>query len=150
MNDAVHPLLAEYRVAIELPVQWGDMDAMGHVNNTVFFRWFESARVAYLDRIELESASEHLGPILASVKCDYRRQLNFPDHVTIGARITRLGRTSLTMVHAVASAAQEAIVAEGDSTVVVFDYLANRPHPIPEKLRAAIAALEGREFEGAS
>ena len=143
------PLLSDYRVAITLPVQWGDMDAMGHVNNTVFFRWFESARVEYLDRISLQSSSHKLGPILASVKCDYRRQLNFPDDVTIAARVTRLGRTSLSMVHAVFSREQQAIVAEGDSTIVVFDYQANRPHPIPEALREAIAKIEGRTFEEA-
>ncbi len=146
MSDSPHPLLADYRVTISLSVQWGDMDAMGHVNNTVFFRWFESARVAYLDRIALESSNSDLGPILASVKCDYRRQLNFPDTVTIGARITRLGRTSLTMVHAVLSAAQQAVVAEGDSTVVVFDYKTHRPQPIPPPLREAIGKIEGQSF----
>lgn len=148
MSDSPHPLLVDYRVAIALPVQWGDMDAMGHVNNVVFFRWFESARVAYLDRISLASSSDHLGPILASVKCDYRRQLNFPDTVAIGARVTRLGRTSLSMVHAVFSIEQQAIVAEGDSTVVVFDYTTNRPEPIPPRLREAIEKLEGQALAG--
>jgi acyl-CoA thioester hydrolase len=148
MAENLHPQLADYRVTLSLRVQWGDMDAMGHVNNVVFFRWFESARVEYLDRIALESSSSDLGPILASVKCDYRRQLNFPDTVVIGARVTRLGRTSLSMVHAVLSTQQQAIVAEGDSTVVVFDYKANRPEPIPTAMRAAIEALEGRTLSG--
>jgi acyl-CoA thioester hydrolase len=147
MTEFLPPLLGDYRVAITLPVQWGDMDAMGHVNNVVFFRWFESARVAYLDRVAFESSSQQLGPILASVKCDYRRQLNFPDDVTIAARVTRMGRTSLSMTHAVFSRQQQAIVAEGDSTIVVFDYQANKPHPIPEALRQAIAKIEGRAFE---
>ncbi|MEX2187927.1 MAG: thioesterase family protein [Pirellulales bacterium] len=148
MSEPPHSLLADYRVTISLPVQWGDMDAMGHVNNVVFFRWFESARVAYLDRIAMETSNGDLGPILASVKCDYRRQLNFPDTVTIGARITRLGRTSLSMVHAVLSAEQQTIVAEGDSTVVVFDYKTNRPEPIPQRLRDLIGKIEGQTFPG--
>jgi acyl-CoA thioester hydrolase len=147
MSDSIPQPLNDYRVAITLPVQWGDMDAMRHVNNVVFFRWFESARVAYLDRVAFESSSQQLGPILASVKCDYRRQLNFPDEVTIAARVTRMGRTSLSMVHAVFSREQQAIVAEGDSTIVVFDYQANKPHPIPAVLREAIAKIEGRTFE---
>lgn len=143
MPDAPNPLLADYRVILTLPVIWGDMDAFGHVNNTVFFRWFESARIAYLDRVDIESDGAHgVGPILAAAKCDFRRQVQFPDTVSIGAKITRLGRTSLTMVHSIASAAQNAIVAEGDSTLVIFDYDANRPTPIPDKLRAAIAALD--------
>jgi acyl-CoA thioester hydrolase len=147
MSDSIPQPLSDYRVAITLPVQWGDMDAMRHVNNVVFFRWFESARVAYLDRVAFESSSQQLGPILASVKCDYRRQLNFPDEVTIAASVTRMGRTSLSMTHAVFSRQQQAIVAEGDSTIVVFDYQANKPHPIPAVLREAIAKIEGRTFE---
>lgn len=143
MSSSPHPLLPDYRVAITLPVQWGDMDAMGHVNNVVFFRWFESSRVAYLDRIAFEWGDGGLGPILASVKCDYRRQLNFPDTVTIGSRVTRLGRSSFSMVHAVLSTEQQAIVAEGDSTIVVFDYAANASVPIPPAMRDAIAELEG-------
>ena len=79
----------------------------GHVNNTVFFRWFESARIAYLDRIGLSRlmAGEQIGPILASITCNYRRQLTFPDTVEIGSRITRIGRTSMTMIHALHSRA---------------------------------------------
>jgi acyl-CoA thioester hydrolase len=148
MSESQSSLLADYRVSIELPVLWGDMDAFGHVNNTIYFRWFESARVEYLHRIALESdrSAAKYGPILASVKCDFRRQVKFPDAMIIAARITRLGRTSMSMAHTVVSRAQNAIVAEGDSTIVVFDYAANKPLAVPAELRAAIAALEGRTF----
>jgi acyl-CoA thioester hydrolase len=150
MSASQSPLLAGYQVSIELPVLWGDMDAFGHVNNTIYFRWFESARVEYLHRISLESdrSTAKYGPILASVKCDFRRQVKFPDVMTIGARITRLGRTSMSMAHAIASREQNAIVAEGDSTIVVFDYAANKPLAIPPELRAAITTLEGRLPDG--
>ncbi|MEX0586451.1 MAG: thioesterase family protein, partial [Pirellulales bacterium] len=72
-------LLADYPMSICLPVQWGDQDAFGHVNNTVYFRWFESARIAYLDRPELRAAmpDSSLGPILAAIRCDFRRQVTF-------------------------------------------------------------------------
>ncbi len=120
----------------------------GHVNNTVFFRWFESARIAYLDRIGLSRlmAGEQIGPILASITCNYRRQLTFPDTVNIGSRITCIGRTSMTMIHALHSCAG-ALVADGESTIVAFDYKAQRPVPVPEEIRAAIAALEGDRLE---
>jgi acyl-CoA thioester hydrolase len=141
--------LANFPVVISLPVQWGEQDMFGHVNNTVFFRWFESARIAYLDRIGLSRlmAGENLGPILASITCNYRRQLTFPDTVEIGSRITRIGRTSMTMVHALHSRAQAALVADGESTIVAFDYQAQRPVPVPEEIRAAIAAIEGGRLE---
>lgn len=139
-------LLADHPVVITLPVQWGDQDAFGHVNNTVYFRWFESARIAYSDRMGLSAllTTQRIGPILAAVACNYRRPLNYPDTVQIGARISRLGRSSLTMEHKVFSTALNSIVAEGDSTVVVFDYAANKPRAIPDELRAAIEKMEGK------
>ncbi len=142
-------LLAEFPVILTLAVQWGDQDAMQHVNNVVYFRWCESARIAYFGKIGLADrrSAEHVGPILASIKCDFRRQLNFPDTIRIGARIARIGRTSLTMTHRVESQSQRAIVAEAESTMVVFDYATSKPHPVPETLRAAIEGLEGRTFE---
>jgi len=147
--DAAADPLAEFPVVLTLPVQWGDQDAMQHVNNVVYFRWCESARIAYFGRIGLADrrSTEHVGPILASIKCDFRRQLNFPDTIRIGARVARIGRSSLSMEHRVHSQAQQQIVAEADSTMVVFDYTSGKPHPVPEELRKAIETLEGREFE---
>ena len=115
-------------MTIELPVQWGDQDAFGHVNNTVYFRWYESARIAYLERLAMadQNSAIGLGPILAAIGSNYRRQVRFPDRVIIGSRVTRIGRTSFTMEHAVWSTAQAALVADGHSTVVVFDYAAHR------------------------
>lgn len=140
--------LSEFPVVIRLPVQWGDQDAFGHVNNTVYFRWFESARIAYLERLNLadKNSAEHLGPILAAIGCNYRRQLHYPDTVQVGTRITRIGRTSLTAEHKIWSDAQQTIVADGQSTLVVFDYSANQPHAVPERVRSQIEALEGRTF----
>lgn len=147
MSAPPSPLLADYPVVIVLPVQWGDQDLNAHVNNVVFFRWLESARVEYLHRLGLEHLrTAGLGPILASVRCDFRRQVLFPDTIEVGARVSRLGRTSLGMQHAIVSRSQQLIVAEGDSTMVVFNYAANHPEPLSAELRAAIETLEGRSL----
>jgi acyl-CoA thioester hydrolase len=148
-ESAHQPLLSDFPVVIALPVFWGDQDAFGHVNNKVTFRWFESARIEYFERIGLTSlhASERIGPILASTACDFRRQLNFPDTVHVGISAVRIGRTSLGLKHAVVSERQQAIACEGTSTVVIFDYRENRSHPVPPAVRQAIADLEGRAFE---
>ena len=148
MPDQPSSRRADYPVVISLPVQWGDQDMFGHVNNTVFFRWFESARIEYLNRIGLSDLKqrEQVGPILAAIGCNYRRQLTFPDTVDIGSRVTRIGRTSVTMSHAVWSQRQQALVADGDSTVVVFDYRTQRPVPVPDSIRQAIEKLEGRSL----
>ncbi|MBX6313312.1 MAG: acyl-CoA thioesterase [Isosphaeraceae bacterium] len=141
-------LLEGFPVLIRLPVQWGDQDAFGHVNNVIYFRWFESARIEYCRRIGLLEMleTERLGPILASIQCDYRRPLTHPDDVLVAARVSRIGRTSLGMEHRIISQAQRAIAAEGNSTLVVFDYATNTPHPIPTPIREAIVRLEGRSF----
>lgn len=145
--------LSSYPVVLSLPVQWGDQDAFGHVNNTVYFRWFESARIRYLEHIDLgekgvgqHTPGEVLGPILAAINCNYRRQLKYPDTVQIGTRITRIGRSSMTMEQAVWSSTQEAIVADGQSTIVAFDYQANRPREVPAGIRKMIEKIEGKDL----
>jgi acyl-CoA thioester hydrolase len=142
------PLLARFAIAIAVPVQWGDQDAFGHVNNTVYFRWFESGRIAYFERIGLLDLfrAERIGPILASISCDYRRQVTFPDTVNVGVRATRIGTSSLGLEHAIVSESQGAVVTEGSSTIVVFDHRAQKSHPVPAAIRQTIERLEGRSF----
>ena len=131
---------------IWLPVQWGDQDAFLHVNNTVYFRWCESARIDYLDKLGLSDLmrAEGIGPILAAISCNYRRPVTYPDQVQVGARITRLGRSSLTMEHIIYSEAQQQVVADATSTLVVFDYNRQSSLPIPDDVRRQIERLEGK------
>src|SRR5262245_43477380 len=137
--------LPGFPVSIVLPVQWGDQDALGHVNNIVYFRWCESARIDYLRRLGLEAAGsgQAAGIIVAAIGCDFRRPVTFPDTVLVGARITRIGRSSMTMEHKVYSQAQQMIVAEGTSTIVAFDHKAGASRPVSDEVRAAIGAMEG-------
>lgn len=141
--DLAEPL-AKFPVAIRLPVQWGDQDAFAHVNNTVYFRWCESARIEYLNQLGLNDRSEMvgIGPILAAIGCNYRRPVTYPDHVQIGASITRLGRSSLTMEHLLYSESQKQVVADASSTIVVFDYQSQKSQPIPAHIRQIIERLE--------
>ncbi len=142
----IDELLAEFPVVVQYPVQWGEQDAFGHVNNIIHFRWFESARIEYLTRLGFTGGGGRpsIGPILAAISCDYRRQLTFPDTVHVGAKIVRIGRTSIQMEHRIASLQQADVVSDGKSTVVVFDYRASKPFPVPDDLRAAISKLEGK------
>lgn len=144
-REELPPELADFPAVVRLPIQWGDQDSFGHVNNVVHFRWFESARIAYFEQLGMttQRPPAGVGPILAAISCNYRRQLVYPGSVLVGARITRIGRTSLTMLHAIFSETQTALAADGESTVVMFDYAANQPHPVPSELRAAIEAAEG-------
>ena len=106
MSQANVPELADYSVVVPWPVQWGDQDAFGHVNNTVYFRWVETARVVYLEKIGLDGPGprQPLGPILAAIRCNYRQQVTYPDTIHIGLRTVRIGRTSITLEHKLWSA----------------------------------------------
>ncbi|MDB4933735.1 MAG: 4-hydroxybenzoyl-CoA thioesterase [Labilithrix sp.] len=134
---------APHHVSVTLPVQWSDMDALGHVNNARFFTWFESARIALFQRIGVPtSGPSSTGPILATTSCDFLRPVVFPATVRIGARVTRVGETSLTMEYEVADASDAAaLYARGTSVAVLVDYATTQKVRIPDDIRAAIAAL---------
>ncbi|MGD0499234.1 MAG: thioesterase family protein [Bryobacteraceae bacterium] len=140
-----HPLVADFPVVTTIPVLWGDQDAFGHVNNLVYLRWAETARVDYLLRIAQFPALPPSGvaPILASVKCDYRRVVNYPDTVYVGTRVTRIGNSSFQMAHRIVSRNLDDIAAEVDSTLVLLDYSINKPVRVPDETRKLIAELEG-------
>ncbi len=129
-------------------MQWGDQDALGHVNNIVYFRWFESARIEYLQRIgvNVTGLDGSAGVVLAAIHCDFRRPLTYPDTLDIGARVTRIGRSSMTMEHAIYSGAQQAVVAEGSSTLVIFDHASGKPQRVETDFRRSIERLEGKSF----
>lgn len=135
------PSLADFAVVVEIPVRWGDMDAFGHVNNTVFFRFFESARIEYLQAIGFVGGGEGIGPILASTHCRFRRPVAFPDTVRVGARTTALEEDRFTMEYQVVSEALGEVAAEGGGVVVSYDYGAARKAAVPAPVRERIIAL---------
>lgn len=126
---------------VDIPVQWGEQDGFGHINNAVFIRWLEASRIRLINLLDVELKTQGVGPILASVSCNFRLQVKFPDTITSAARVTKIGRSSLQVEHAVWSQAQGAVVAEGDSTVVLFNYELQQSSRIPDDLRQKIAAM---------
>lgn len=129
-------------VTIELPVQWGDQDSFGHVNNVVYLRWFESVRIAYWEQLGMKLPAP-TGPILARQSIEYRLQLKYPDTLRVTATVTSIGNTSFVMGMRIRSRANDrAIVAEGEAVLVMFDYAAGRKVPVSEEWRRRIAALE--------
>lgn len=140
-----HELLAGFPVVIELPVQWGEMDAYGHVNNTVLFRYFESARMAYFQRCGFTGSYERdkIGAILHSTSCRFRRPLFCPDTALVGTRVGDVGEDRVTMEYRVVSRTQNETVAEGSAIIVSYDYNRACKAPLPPAVRAAIATIEG-------
>lgn len=148
MDPVQSTQFSQNTVSVELPVQWGDQDLLGHVNNVVYFRWFESARFAYVEQTDLMEwmLKANLGVILASVKCDYKIQLKYPDTVRVTAKVERIGRSSVLMTHEVHSKALGTVAATGESVVVAFDYLKQASSPVPDEVRAKLSAFEGRQL----
>jgi acyl-CoA thioester hydrolase len=141
-----HEALREFPVVISLSVEWGDQDSFAHVNNTVYLKWCETARVVYLGKTGMWDMikNDGVGPILASIRCDYRQPVTFPDTVQVGARVSKIGKSSFRMEHLIVSVAQNAVVAESDSTLVFIEYERGKSLPLPPHLRQAMEQLEGR------
>ena len=135
--------LTGYPIVLEVPVRWGDLDAFGHVNNTVFFRWFETARIAFLAAIDFTAGGDRggIGPILASTSCRFRRPVQFPDTITVAVRVTSVEEDRFGHEYRVVSHALGEIVAEGAGMVVSYDYGARGKTPIPDAVRQAIERL---------
>jgi acyl-CoA thioester hydrolase len=142
MADGGEGLLEGFPVVVELPVFWGDMDYFRHVNNIIFFRYFESARIAYLERIGFREEGEAAGPILHSTHARFRRPLTWPDTVLVGARTVDVAEDRFTQEYRLVSRAQGEVAAEGGGVLVSYDYANSRKVPLPERVREAIRMLE--------
>ena len=141
-------LLRSFPVVVEIPVTWGDMDSFQHVNNVIYFRYFESARIQYFEAVGLMDIVEQLGvgPILGSTSCRYRTPLTYPDTVYVGAKITEMHEKRFTMEYLIVSEQHPETVAEGSGVVICYNYQKNQSTQIPEVVHHAIEKLEGQEF----
>ena len=126
-------------ISLEINVQWRDLDALQHVNNAEYIKWFESARIlalqdlGLLDQLGQVATGLGVGPILATISATYLRPVTFPDQVTIGCYPTRIGRSSFDLNYTVWSREQAAVVAEGHSVVVHYNYQTQRSVPLSEE-----------------
>jgi acyl-CoA thioester hydrolase len=129
---------------VSLPVQWGDMDAMGHVNNAVYFRYVESGRIGYFDAIGATEVSANIveGPILADIQCSFIGQLHYPAQIDIGTRTAKLGTKSFTVEAGIFRAGEDEPVATSRAVVVWFNYPEQRTTPLPDALRQRVLELE--------
>ncbi len=137
-------LLSSYPLIIETQIAWGEMDAYQHVNNTVYFKYFESARIAYLERLGFDRLKEQtgIGPILASTGCRFRLPLTFPDTISTGARVINIAEDRFEMSYRVVSHRHRKVSAEGEGMLVSYDYRQQQKVPLPAQIRDAIEAFE--------
>lgn len=146
----IHPMndLSTFPVIISQHIAWGDMDAYQHVNNVMYFRYFESSRMAYFTKmgfVRTRTEESDVGPILAHTACTFIKALVHPDRVEVGCKIAKIGNTSFVMEHAIISP-KLGLVAKGEGVVVCFDFNKNHKIPVPDGLRKRIEEIEGRKF----
>ncbi|MFO0571735.1 MAG: thioesterase family protein [Polyangiaceae bacterium] len=134
MDAKPHP------VSIELPVLWGDMDALGHVNNAVYARWLEQARIQYFQRVALLGMGS-VGPILARQAIDFRKPVAYPDRVTIEVGVKHVGNTSVVLGYEIRNS-EGVVVVEAESVIVLIDYATGAKTPVSPELRERIDAVQ--------
>lgn len=154
-------------------IRFRDLDPLAHVNNTVYFTYFEEARSYYFDQLHLEhwpsneedqlvhkseegfhtpriqttSIGAHYGSLIKENECIYHLPLIRSDNAEIGVEVTHVGRTSFVMGLQIRDARDhERIFATGKTVMVWCNYHTGRPYPVPPVLRAAFERMEGRAF----
>jgi acyl-CoA thioester hydrolase len=123
-----------------IPIRWGDMDAMGHVNNTIYFRYVEIARLEWLFRVGGPPSRDGEGAVIVNAFCNFIRQLEFPGEVLARHYVANPGRSSFDTYITLERTDQPGLIyAEGGSTTVWTDYKTRTSIPLPTWLRERLA-----------
>lgn len=135
--------MAKFSTVVLHDVMWGDMDAFQHVNNVVYIRYFETARIKYFDRMEgMQNFPGHVKPILASITGNYKRPIVYPDRLTISVGVTKLGNASMTMACEMYSD-KGFLAFTGECVLVMFDTVRQRPVGVPQAIRDFVFSIDG-------
>ena len=132
--------LAHYPIIHHQTIHWGEMDAFNHLNNVVFYRYAESARIGYLQALGMFDGS--MVTVLAQSSCQYLRPVTYPDTLLLGVRCQRLGHTSIVIEYSYYSCAQQMIVATADAVIVRLDSNGKDKLPCTTEERERLLVLE--------
>lgn len=139
----VRPDRSGYSRFAELPTRWEDNDVYGHVNNVVYYSFFDTAVNRYL--IEAGVLDIEAGTVIGLVvetQCRYHAPLAFPDILEVGIRVARIGTSSVRYEVGVFRKGEDFAAADGHFVHVYVDRVARRPVPLPEAFRAALSVIE--------
>jgi acyl-CoA thioester hydrolase len=138
------PTRDAFKFWTSIVVRWGDMDAMGHVNNATYFKYCESARIELLRGIGIGGRDEGSaqGPTLVHAACDFKREVKYPATLDVGVRVVTMTQRSFRMEYGMFFAGTETLAAVAVSVNAWMDYGAGRAVPLPDDLRAALATYQ--------
>ena len=126
--------------SLRLQVRWGDMDALGHVNNAEYLRYFEQSRIAWLESLGFATTGKGTGPILAKISVTYLKPIVYPSELDVRLYASHVGNTSFTLASEIVNGRDAAErFTEGEFVTVWVDYEQSKSVPLPEKLRATLA-----------
>ncbi|UCX06415.1 acyl-CoA thioesterase [Shewanella glacialimarina] len=116
--------IAEHPIHTKIPVAWGEMDALQHVNNAVYFKYFETARLDFFNQINLleDLHKTGVGPVLSETNARYKRPVTFPDTLIIGVTISDIQADRFIMHYTAFSEAQQAVTTQGWAKIVMFNF----------------------------
>ena len=124
-----------------IAIRWGDMDAMGHVNNTVYFRYMEQARIAWFETLGVRPDLLGAGPVIINASCTFLKQLVYPGDVEVKMYAGKLGRSSFeTWLEMSPSYDPQTVYSEGTAKIVWVDFAKGKSVPLPEKIRQIVEA----------
>lgn len=132
--------LNQYPIIHEQKVAWGDMDAFGHVNNVIYYRYIESARIHYFEQLNI--LNKEFNTVVASNQCSYIKPVFYPDTLKIGVRIDELRNSAFRMHYSLYSVQQNQIVANAEAVVVCVDKVEMKKILMPQNLRDRIIEIE--------
>jgi acyl-CoA thioester hydrolase len=122
-----------------IALRWGDMDAMGHLNNTVYFRLIEEARIQWFNKVGIVTSALEDGPILAHAACNFLKPMTYPSSAKVVQAITHVGRASVALDCEIQdSQSPEVVFAKCKSVVVWVDYRTGKSAPWPDQIRALL------------
>lgn len=138
---------AQFPYWTRIEVRWGDMDAMGHVNNAVYFKYCESARIELLRRLGIKGRAEGSthGPTLVHAACDFKREVKYPATLEVGVAIESVTQRSFRMQYAMFLDQTDTLIAVATSVNAWLDYHAGHAIKIPDELRAALQQYQKPE-----
>ena len=123
-----------------IPIRWGDMDAMGHLNNTSYFRYFETARIDWFNTQHPFTQADEEGILIINAFCTFHRQVEYPGNVRLKLYASDPGRSSFeTWVTMSREEAPEVINASGGATTVWSNFKAQKSAPLPDWLREIVS-----------
>jgi acyl-CoA thioester hydrolase len=116
-----------------IPIRWGDMDAFGHLNNTIYFRYMEQGRINWIESFGFSAQHEEGGALVANAFCNFYTQVNYPGDILVRTYIGKVGRTSADTYNLMSLTNDpETLCAAGGATLVWVNLKTNRPAPWPQ------------------